>query len=64
MGLPTKTTLESGEELHIRLELNMHEGMEGPHLFRLRASAAEEGGESLAPLELYVKGTFGPGAVH
>ncbi|HLB29183.1 MAG TPA: hypothetical protein VI729_05895 [Anaerolineales bacterium] len=59
LRLPATATIKPGEEVKVRMELSMHAGMDGPHLFRLRASLAGEEGESHPPLELYLRGLFG-----
>jgi len=59
LPLPATASLQPGEELNIRMEMRMHQGMGGPHLFRLRVPVAGEGGEAHPPLELYIRAFFG-----
>lgn len=51
------TTLKPGDETFIRLDLMMHPGMEGRHLFQTLVPL--EGGQAAGrPLELYVRADF------
>jgi len=59
LPLPATSSLKPGEELKLQLEMMMHQGMGGPHLFRLRLLVAGEGGEAHPPLELYIRAFFG-----
>ncbi len=54
LSLPITIGLGSGEEVELRLELQMMAGMDGPHLFRLPVLIEGE----QQPLELYVQGLF------
>ena len=54
MALPLTRVIGPGEELELRMELQMMAGMGGPHRFRLPVWIE---GEQL-PMELYVQGTF------
>ena len=49
--------MKPGQETGIRLDLIMHPGMEGPHLFQVMVPL-EKGGQQEQPIELYVKGDF------
>ena len=57
--LPASASLEPGEELNIVMQMRMHAGMDGPHLFRLRLAVDGQGDEAQSTLELYVRGFFG-----
>ncbi len=54
LSLPISIGLGPGEEVELRLELQMMAGMDGPHLFRLPVLIEGE----QQPLELYVQGLF------
>ncbi len=54
LPLPITMGLEPGEDVELRLELQMMAGMGGPHLFRLPVLIEGE----QQPLELYVQGNF------
>ena len=54
LPLPIKIEMAPGEEMELRIELRMHDGMGGPHLFRLPVQVS---GESL-PVVLYIQGHF------
>ena len=57
---PSSTTVEPGETLKVRLELNMHGvSMGGPHLFRVQLSVAQEGQGPQPPVEVFVRAHFG-----
>ena len=57
---PATATLQPGEELLVRVELNMHgESMLGPHRFRFLLPVQGQDGSAQPPLEIYVKGHFG-----
>ena len=49
--------MNPGQETGIRLDLIMHPGMEGAHLFQVMVPL-ERGGQPETPVELYVKGDF------
>ena len=52
--LPIVVGVKPGEEMELRLEMQMHRGMEGLHVFRL--PLVVEGRDQ--PLNLYVRGLF------
>ena len=56
--LPATATLKPGEELKIVIVLEMHAGMQGPHVFRLKLPVAGPDGGAQQTLELYVRGLF------
>lgn len=56
---PATTTLEPGETVRIQVELMMHAGMGGPHLFQLTIPVAGVNGQEQPPLELYIQACFG-----
>ncbi len=47
------TTLAPGQETSVSLDMMMHPGMEGPHLFRVTVPVSGAGN-----IELYVKADF------
>jgi len=49
--------LNPGQETGIRLDLIMHPGMEGKHLFQVMVPL-EKGGQQQPPVELSIKGDF------
>jgi len=53
------TTIEPGQEVPVILSLpmGMHEGMDGPHLFRITVPVSNAAGES-GTLQLYFKALF------
>jgi hypothetical protein len=53
------TTIEPGQEVPVVLSLpmGMHDGMDGPHLFRITVPVSNATGES-GTLQLYFKALF------
>jgi len=56
---PVTKTIKPGEEVNVRLELQMMAGMDGPHLFQVTVPVRGEDGQEQQPLELYIKAHFG-----
>lgn len=56
---PVTKTIKPGEEIYVRLELQMMTGMDGPHLLQMTVPVTGEDGQKQQPLELYVKAHFG-----
>ena len=54
MPLPISIDVAPGDELELRMEMQMMAGMDGPHTFRLPIEVEGE----LLPLVLYVQGLF------
>ncbi len=55
----SSTTIEPGQDATVLLSLpmGMHEGMAGPHLFRITVPVRDAGGQK-GNLQLYFKGLF------
>ncbi len=59
MPLPVATILQPEEEINVRLEMRMHQGMGGPHRFLIKFLVDGEGGDPHPPLEFDIKALFG-----
>ncbi|MBI2304037.1 MAG: hypothetical protein HYU86_04760 [Chloroflexi bacterium] len=59
VAVPANGIIKPGEELTLRMDLNMMSGMGGPHHFRVKLPVGGGSGDAPLTLELNIRGLFG-----